>query len=469
MAWLGKTVTAGATQRGSWGKLGPYLAGAFLVILLLPGNLSRELTGDEPHYLLITHSLVFDGDVELKNNYLGQDYRAFFPKFLDEIPIKEGRRGEWYPLHDIGLPLLLAPAYWLGGRELVQVFLGLLAILLAGNLFCLCRDLGFDDRQAWYAWLAVVPTAPAVFYSLQVFPDLPAALLVLLAVRGLLTADRIGQVGALGLGGVLGFLPWLRMRFAPVSAIFLVPVLWKALRRPGLRVALLPVTASALLNLVYYHRLYGQALLRSGFHGGFNLNLEGFRGLAGLLLDGHAGLLVLAPVYLVGLAGFLAFPRVFGSATWAVTLVLVASWLEAGLYKYWWAGWCPQPARYLVVVLPLLGIPAARVMATLQGGWRLAALGMWLASLILPLASLIRPGAAYTGLWQWKVEQWTGRDLGGLVPCFSAKNLWFGTLGASPVPWLLLWTAGVMGVLVFLVRHARKVADLDPAAERETG
>ena len=36
------------------------------------------LTGDEPHYLLITHSLWHDQDTNLYNNYRDCDYEAFF-------------------------------------------------------------------------------------------------------------------------------------------------------------------------------------------------------------------------------------------------------------------------------------------------------------------------------------------------------------------------------------------------------
>ena len=33
--------------------------------------------GDEPHYLLMTHSLLRDGDLELSNNYERHDFEAY--------------------------------------------------------------------------------------------------------------------------------------------------------------------------------------------------------------------------------------------------------------------------------------------------------------------------------------------------------------------------------------------------------
>ena len=46
------------------------------------------ITGDEPHYLLAAHSLVYDHDLDLANNYADQDYASFYPSALLDPHVK---------------------------------------------------------------------------------------------------------------------------------------------------------------------------------------------------------------------------------------------------------------------------------------------------------------------------------------------------------------------------------------------
>lgn len=82
-------------------------------------------------------------------------------------------------------------------------------------------------------------------------------------------------------------------------------------------------------------------------------------GLAGLLFDAQAGLLIYSPIYILTLAGLPFLWRRDRNAFLMVASVFLGSYFIGGFYKVWYAGWCPQPARYLVVVLPLLGTPIA--------------------------------------------------------------------------------------------------------------
>src|SRR6185503_5812626 len=76
-----------------------------------------DLSGDEPHYLLMAYSLIHDGDLELTNNYLNGDYATFYhrgvlePQALEHVI--EGRR---YSHHPLGPSLVVLPGFWLLGR-----------------------------------------------------------------------------------------------------------------------------------------------------------------------------------------------------------------------------------------------------------------------------------------------------------------------------------------------------------------
>ena len=77
----------------------------------------RQPDGDEPFNLLITHSLAYDFDADLTNNYARGDWKHFMERPIEPQPgDPRGPHGEIYSRHNELLPLLLAPAYRLAGR-----------------------------------------------------------------------------------------------------------------------------------------------------------------------------------------------------------------------------------------------------------------------------------------------------------------------------------------------------------------
>ena len=41
----------------------------FAVLLVVRQRQAMQYSGDEPHYLIVTESLMYDGDVDVKNQY----------------------------------------------------------------------------------------------------------------------------------------------------------------------------------------------------------------------------------------------------------------------------------------------------------------------------------------------------------------------------------------------------------------
>ena len=89
------------------------------------------LTGDEPHYLLLAHSIAFDGDVDLRNNKDQAAYTAYYHRpvsgytknkefWLRYVKGKlrsapeEYWRKRCYSVCPVGMPILIAPAYRIG-------------------------------------------------------------------------------------------------------------------------------------------------------------------------------------------------------------------------------------------------------------------------------------------------------------------------------------------------------------------
>ena len=80
----------------------------FLFTWTLTTHGKYSASGDEPHYLIIAHSLVTDGDLDLANNYAQNDGRFFGHDGLDmgvhAIPARSGRVRS---IHDVGLAVAL--------------------------------------------------------------------------------------------------------------------------------------------------------------------------------------------------------------------------------------------------------------------------------------------------------------------------------------------------------------------------
>jgi len=103
----------------------PVLAGAlsFAIFSLAAWGASPSLPGgDEPHYLVITQSLLRDGDLKIENNHQRGDYRAYFVGDLAPDAVRRGQNGGLYSIHAPGVPALVLPAFAIGGisRENVR-------------------------------------------------------------------------------------------------------------------------------------------------------------------------------------------------------------------------------------------------------------------------------------------------------------------------------------------------------------
>ncbi|MGH2522870.1 MAG: hypothetical protein ACRDH2_10245, partial [Anaerolineales bacterium] len=71
-------------------------------------------TGDEPHYLLAAHSLAYDGDFDLGNNYAERDYLSFYGDANLNPHTRPGLDGQAVLTHNLGLSLLITPGYRFG-------------------------------------------------------------------------------------------------------------------------------------------------------------------------------------------------------------------------------------------------------------------------------------------------------------------------------------------------------------------
>jgi hypothetical protein len=397
---------------------------AVLYAALLPWAAERrQPDGDEPYYLLVAHSLAFDLDADLANQYAAGDWRYFMDRPIGPQPgDPRGADGEVYSRHNALLPLALALPYRLAGKAGVLLAMGLIAAALAWLTLRLAGRYfpGHPgEALATYALLALAP--PLLCYAQQVWVEVPAAALLVAALAAL--PRRTGETGDpsdrgrrawpgwlawLGLALPLALLPLLKIRFALVA----LPVLFLAFRgsgsgdssgRPGRSKRSLLLVAGALAAvlaavLAWNQLRYGNPLK---IHRWDELALpavsarQGVEGLFGLFWDAAFGLFAFAPLWLLVVPALLLAIRRRIVAAGHLALVAIPYLLLLAPREEWYGGWSP-PFRYGVVLLPLLAVVLVPLLAERhRPGARLVLAALGAATVALALVWLAVPGLTY--------------------------------------------------------------------------
>jgi hypothetical protein len=447
------------------------LFGVYAATIGLHAFGASDYGGDEPHYLLAAESIVEDGDVDVRDEYSQRAYAEFYPYELHrQGHTTEGRLNE---PHGFGFPLLIAPAYAIGGAKAVELFLAAIAALALALAYRLALRVA-PDPWALGAALAVGLSPPFVAYGSAVYPELSAgAALAGAALLALRLHERIVRVEAFLCFALLGALPWLGTKFAPAGLVVAAAGargLWRARRRTLAIGAVELSLFSVALFVAFNEALYGgptpyaagtpgDGATDADFPGGY---LERSYRLVALFLDRDYGLLRWAPVFLLAFAGLWwlwrshrerlvqAVPGLRGSLLAASlcaaalgTQLLVAAFVAPTMFGFWF------PPRHLLAALPL-AVP-------------LVALGLrHLPRLGSMLAVLTVVGSA----WLYADVRW---DDGSLVA--ARPDAPFGPLTElfplfEPGGGWPFWLAGAIGAaLVLLVlrearaaRHSRQTA-----------
>lgn len=357
-------------------------------------------SGDEPHYLVMLHSLVSDHDLDLSNNYdrarqgsievgLGRigaaidhqvawygadgrwrgwdsvyDYardahgQAYPPPRLPELKPDAPREFEGkpqYSQHPPGLPLLLAPlVYPARGTAWVEhlsiVWSTLATFACALMLRELLRGLSSDRGLVNAVTLLAILGSPTWHYGRMLFSE---PWLSLCAVLALTLATRKDAFFLAGLTLALG------IQMKPPFALLAGPLfLDRILARDAKRAALfaLPVAFSVALVL-YENQLFfgGPTRAAQPWESGNLLT-----GAAGGLLSLQHGLLPFCPALLVALAGFPALFRGHRREAWLVVGMAAPYCLLMWSWYCWWGGYCYGP-RLVAPIIPLLFLGALKV------------------------------------------------------------------------------------------------------------
>jgi hypothetical protein len=357
--------------------------------IILPAH---SITGDEPHYLLITKSLISDGDINLFNNYRDKEYLQYYPGELESHahPGKKGR-GYEYSKHSPGLPVLLAPSFFIGEKLggivsdltrkpnhrqhtlvfLLRVTMGVVAALLCWVFFLFARDFTGSQKVALLSWVIFTLTAPLVFYSHLIYPEIPASLLTIAILYRVLSSKRLHSFAFLWIGFGIALFPWLGAKYILLClGLFGIVVfrIWKSRRKRGNDIALLmmPLILSAGFYLFYLWSLYGTfwptAIYTGYLPQGPRLSLkifhfkisEFFRCGLSYLFDQTVGIFPYSPIYMIFFPGIiLSIKRRKRQALYLLGVFLL-HWGSCAWAYYWW-GYIP-PGRALLPVVFIMAL-----------------------------------------------------------------------------------------------------------------
>ena len=351
------------------------LMAAYAATLGLDAFGQSDYGGDEPHYLLAAQSIVDDRDLDVKNQYAARTYERFYPYELD---VHGGEtEGRLHEPHGAGFPLLIAPAYAVGGATAVELFLAAIAALAVVLAYLLALRV-VPDPWALGAALAVGLSAPFLAYGTAVYPEMTAgAALAGAALLALRLDDRVSRAEAFVCLGLLGTLPWLGTKFVPagvVVAIFVVRSLLRARRRTLALGAVELAAFSVAFYVAINEALYGgptpyaadaagETATDASIPAGY---LDRAYRVIALLIDREYGLLRWAPVFLLAFGGLWllwrsrrdrlsrVLPDLRAAERTALLCacalaaqLLVAAFLAPTMFGFWF------PPRHLLAALPL--------------------------------------------------------------------------------------------------------------------
>jgi hypothetical protein len=451
---------------GVWPRLEPRVSPLviFLASTVAFGAVAWRMTdtplfpgGDEPHYLVITQSLLHDRDLRIENNHRREEYRAYFNGSLKPDYLALGKDGQIYSIHPVGLPVLAMPAFALGGYHGVVAMLVVMAALASALLWRWAHEVTGSVGAATFAWAATALTAPFLLNSFTVYPEVPAALAVMAAIGW--RTESTSTAMMLFRGAAAGALPWLSTKYAPMAAAVTIVALLRARWNRRVVLALLaPVGVALAAWFAFFFWIWGSPSPSAPYGLSEPMTWRHLaHGAPGLIFDQEYGIVPTAPVFLIAFVGVVQMLRSGGAAArraMELTFIFGSLLCTVGAFHLWWGGEA-SAGRPVASGILLLGLPIASLLASIatRPSARAGCHALLASSLAIAVALMAVQGGALVHqnrdgsavLLDWVSPTW---PLAAAFPSFLVGSL------VAAIARTLTWVA-LGGLVAWLVRLIR--------------
>ena len=328
-----------------------YIFVFFIVYLLIFTVFYSETTkpkGDEVHYLIATESIVRDNDIYLENNYPDGVTSMFGYLKLDKHTVI-GRGNHEILGHGLTIfPFIIAPFYFAAGKLGASLFFCLITVILFQQTIKFSELVTNSHLTSWVVCPGLFLTLPLSQYSLLLFPEVIAGLLIVYNLCEVITKNKLGILSAI----LIGLLPWIHFRFLTVSIFFLL--FWfsrqfKKITKQFFLPLILIFVYFLSIFLIYGSFDFNKTFMNSGSAYSGNI----ISNIINLLIDRQYGLIPNNPIFLLVLPGFYFL---FRSNKKKALLIIALIFFEIMPFinsNDWHGGFAP-PGRYLTAVVPII-------------------------------------------------------------------------------------------------------------------
>jgi hypothetical protein len=336
-----------------------------------------SFSGDEPYYLLTSHSLYQDQDINVADEYDDGEHTHFYPPELYPqvrlgVYARVGRLGTdfRYPINQPGISALILPWYALSqlfqGRVLILLIKSSLAFwtaLLGLQIYLLTAQIWHREKISLGLWLIYSFTAPVFFYGFHIYPAIPIALFSVYIYRKAADHGPLPMRQYFLCGLLLALFPWFGLKYNMIFWPLLAVAAYHFIRhhKIGRRILWFLISPLAAITAFYFyvHALYGTFNPIAIYEGMLTAEkLQNFRDIMwhtplmlridsflDYFLDQRDGLLLYAPWYFFVLPGLIEMFR-RARKTLLAFLLLAAPFLFNYAFFAHRQGGCP-PGRVL--------------------------------------------------------------------------------------------------------------------------
>jgi len=337
--------------------------------------------GDELHYMLMTQSIILDGDLNMGNNYVQQDYLEHHGTPIEGThTVRSPVDGSLRSWHEPGVSILMVPGYMLGGMTGGRVFLWLINTISIMTLYYIVAREIFevDFATTCYSLAIIVISFPILVYSQYGYADMITGVLwLLISVLGYFifvnyrdtSKIAVYSIAASSIAGIgIFFHQKMFIAYAltllSIAAVLLVKYykmdILKCLRdsnvyRLGI-ILLTPFLLFVAAKSILMYRWFGSFSPNIAYdlavvEFGLELEADIINNFLGILFDSGKGIFIFTPLLLV-VASYLLWlfmNKVYVSLIFIVPPLLYV--LIQTLFPVWFS-WGP-PNRYFIIPLLL--------------------------------------------------------------------------------------------------------------------